>query len=74
MGQCCAQRGLTRIRTTRAGFLKVVGLCLKMLVGLGRAVCVSLAASLVSSGDVLCHYSIPTSKEAGGNSKCSRQL
>lgn len=74
MEQCCARRGFTRIDTSRAGFLKVVGLCLKMPVGLGRAACVSLAASLVSSGDVLCHCSIPTSEEADGNSKCSGQL
>lgn len=63
------------IRTIRSGFLKVVGLCLKMPVGLGRAACVSLAASpLVSSRDVLCHCSIPTSEEADGNSECSRRL
>lgn len=78
MGQCCAQRGFTRIRTIRAGFLKVVGLCLKMPVGLGKAAALArraLAASpLVSSRDVLCYCSIPTSEEADGNSKCSGQL
>lgn len=44
-----------------------------MPVGLGWAAWVSLAASpLVSSRDVLCHCSIPTSEEADGNSKVLR--
>lgn len=71
VGQHCAQRGFPRARMVEAGFMEVVGLCLRMPNWLRKDACVSLAASLLASNrDVLCNCSIPASEEAEGNIKC----